>query len=229
MNIKKRINFNKGLTYVELIVVLSIFAIMSGITLSQYKDFQYVVDLKSFASEVALKAAEAQKNSANGKLIDGTYDPSSWRPSYGLKFDLNILNTAFLHFANLDNSLDINNFGCDTSTCIAPGYNGSYHNTVPQEESLEKLTLNKGFYISNIKVRGTDPGSTGCPPLPQPTTSVSNIQFLFERPSPKPMFFVSGLANCDFETLQYIDIILSSPNNKQTTIRMHASGQIQLI
>ena len=217
------------MTFVELVVVMSIFAIISTISIFEYKEFQYIVDLKSFTNDIALKAVEAQKNSINGKLIDGTLDPQIWVPSYGIKFDTNISNNAFISYVNLDNSLSALDFGCDTYTCTAVDFNGSYHSSNQSEETLEKLTINKGFLIQEIKIRGTQLSSFGCPPLPQPPTSVTNLQFLFQRPDSKSLFFVSGLQNCDFATIQYADIVIIAPNNKTGTVRMHASGQIQLI
>ena len=66
MNFKK-LQKNKGMTYVELIVVLSIAGIIASISLFNYKDFQDRVDMKNLASDIASKIVEAQKNSISGK------------------------------------------------------------------------------------------------------------------------------------------------------------------
>ncbi|KKQ07855.1 MAG: hypothetical protein US18_C0006G0001, partial [Parcubacteria group bacterium GW2011_GWB1_36_5] len=60
MKESKRIKKNRGMTYVELIVVLSIFAVMSSIVLFNYGEFQAKVDIKNLASDIALKIVEAQ-------------------------------------------------------------------------------------------------------------------------------------------------------------------------
>ena len=52
---------NKGMTYVELIVVLSIFSIMTSIVLFNYNEFQAKVDIKVLANDIVLNIVEAQK------------------------------------------------------------------------------------------------------------------------------------------------------------------------
>ena len=61
-------NYNRGMTYVELIVVLSIFSIMTSVVLFNYGAFQAKVDIKNLASDIALKIVEAQKSALSGKL-----------------------------------------------------------------------------------------------------------------------------------------------------------------
>ncbi len=101
MKESKRIKKNRGMTYVELIVVLSIFAVMSSIVLFNYGEFQAKVDIKNLASDIALKIVEAQKSALSGNspnLFSGLM-----KPSYGVYFD-----TAdpihFIYFADKDNN-----------------------------------------------------------------------------------------------------------------------------
>jgi prepilin-type N-terminal cleavage/methylation domain-containing protein len=63
---KKTINKTRGMTYVELIVVLSIFSVISTIVIFNYKEFQAKVDIRNLANDVALKIVQAQKNSTTG-------------------------------------------------------------------------------------------------------------------------------------------------------------------
>ena len=51
---------SNGMTYIELIVVLSIFAVMTSIVLFDYGGFQAKVDIKNLASDVALQIVQAQ-------------------------------------------------------------------------------------------------------------------------------------------------------------------------
>ena len=51
----KKIKGNRGMTYVELIVVLGIFAVMLSISMFNYKRFQGKVDIKNLANDIALK------------------------------------------------------------------------------------------------------------------------------------------------------------------------------
>ena len=72
-------NCQKGMTYVELIVVLSIFSAMTSVVLFNYGEFQAKVDIKNLASDIALKIVEAQKSSLSGKLPESF--PVNWKPS----------------------------------------------------------------------------------------------------------------------------------------------------
>jgi len=87
-----------GMTYVEIIVVLGIFAVMSSIIMFNYRIFQAKVDIKSLASDIALKIVEAQKSSLSGKLPT-TAQPPTWKPSYGVYFTSGST-TSFTYFAD---------------------------------------------------------------------------------------------------------------------------------
>ena len=95
--------YRRGMSYVELIVVLSIFAVLSSVVIFNYGAFQDRVDIKNLASDIALKIVEAQKSSINGVLPFGySYDPATWKPSYGVSFDISTPK-QFIYFVDLTN------------------------------------------------------------------------------------------------------------------------------
>ena len=103
------------MTYVELIVVLGIFAVMSTIVMFNYGAFQDKIDVKNLASQIALKIVEAQKSAVNGKLSND-FIFSLGKPSYGVYFNIG-QNTQFQYFANKDNDGNtINSTLLDTIT-----------------------------------------------------------------------------------------------------------------
>ncbi len=118
---------NRGMTYVELIVVLSIFAVMSSIVIFSYGDFQAKVDIKNLASDIALKIVEAQKSALSGKLP--VSPPANWKPSYGVYFNTSTstLQKQFIYFADLDND--------------------KIHN----QTALDTISITKGNYIEKIE------------------------------------------------------------------------------
>lgn len=213
----KNLGMKKGMTFLELIVVLSIFAIISSISIFQYRDFQDTVDLKNYANDIALKIGQAQIDSINGKLISGIPDPAGWTPSYGVKFDFsNNNNTKFAYYVNTNN---VDEF-CNTSACTPP-FGAPYHNTFPTEKVIDVFTLNKGFYISSMWAIGQGVNCSA-----YPGSAITNIEFRFRRPNVTPIFYVSPPFSC--ASFQYADIIITSPKGKNTKIRVHATGQIQL-
>jgi prepilin-type N-terminal cleavage/methylation domain-containing protein len=97
----KKIQYKKGMTYVELIVVLSIFSIMSAVTLADYGGFQAKVDIKNLANDIAMQIVGAQKNALAGKLLDSVDFVN--KPAYGVYFKLTN-NKEFISFADIDGS-----------------------------------------------------------------------------------------------------------------------------
>jgi prepilin-type N-terminal cleavage/methylation domain len=122
-----KIKRNTGMTYVELIVVLSIFAVLSSIAIFNYGDFQAKIDIKNLASDIALKVVEAQNSSLNGLLPLSGYNPNTWKPSYGIYFDITTPK-QFIYFVDLNN---------------AGGYEAG-------SELLDTISITKNNYISGI-------------------------------------------------------------------------------
>lgn len=127
MSFLKTVQKNRGMTYVELIVVISIVALLSTVSLFNYSEFQDRVDIKNLANDVALKITEAQKNSISGRVASGT--PVGWRPSYGVYFDIS------------------NNKTFNTFTDI----NGDKKYTCGGVECTNAINITKGNYISAIE------------------------------------------------------------------------------
>ena len=96
----KASKLNRGMTYVELIVVLMIFATISSIVLFNYQEFQTKVNIKNLASDIALKIVEAQKSAISGKLsAQGDF---ASKPAYGIYFNQSP-SANFIYFADFDN------------------------------------------------------------------------------------------------------------------------------
>lgn len=119
---------SNGMTYVELIVVLSIFSALSSVAIFNYGSFQSKVDIKNLASDIALKIVEAQKAALAGILPPPgfTFIPD-WKPSYGVYFDTSVPK-QFVYFADLNN---------------LNGYE-------PPSETLDTITITKNNTISSL-------------------------------------------------------------------------------
>jgi prepilin-type N-terminal cleavage/methylation domain-containing protein len=132
---------NKGMSYVELIVVLSIFAVLSTVVVYNYGIFQDKVDMKSLASDIALKIVEAQKASLDGKFPPDPAPAGTWKPSYGVHFDSAPANAKqFVYFVNRDGNTLYPIYGSD--------------------ELLETFTITKGNIIQSITVNGCSASPT---------------------------------------------------------------------
>lgn len=205
--LNKKLQKNKGMTYIELIVVLGIFAVMLSISLFSYKKFQGKVDIKNLANDVALKLVEAQKSSLSGKWNAAA--GANWKPSYGVYFN-STTPTQFVYYADLNNSGN-----CDISgTLCAPAYSIS-------GEIQDVINITRGNSIASLKVYGS-----GCS---SPVT-VTSISVAFKRPSLTALPIVTSPAS-GCATVSYYAINITSPVSTQSTtsqIKLFPSGRIQI-
>lgn len=137
-NLNKKIKRNRGMTYVELIVVLSIFSIMSAVSLFSYRGFQAKINIKNLTTDIAMQIVGAQKNAIAGKLSTSSFADiigNPGKPSYGVHFDL-MHKEEFIYFADFLND-------------------GIYDSV---DEGLDTIQITKGNHISELKVEG----STNC-------------------------------------------------------------------
>lgn len=192
------------MTYVELVVVLGIMAVLSSVVMFNHGKFQGKIDVKTLANDIALKVVEAQKSSINGKWNSATA-LTNWRPSYGLYFNINNASNAdkFIYFADLDNDLI-----CDPPACT-PSY------TIANEV-VDIVNITKGNTVSSIEVFGTG----GCP------ATVQNITILFQRPNSSPMISSNPGLGC---SVSYIVVNVTSPKGISAKIKIYASGRVQVV
>lgn len=197
-------NCQKGMTYVELIVVLSIFAIMSSIVLFNYGKFQAKVDINNLANDVALKIVQAQKDAVSGKLPVQSPFVSSWKPSYGVYFDPAI-HDKFIYFTDLDNLKSYN-----ISSCTPPI-------TVQGGECLDEINITKGNYISELKVYYDDN-----------TTQVliTNLSITFTRPNSGVIMESGGSL---LSNVSYVQITVASPQAVSARIKLYSSGRVEIL
>jgi prepilin-type N-terminal cleavage/methylation domain-containing protein len=200
--LNKKIKKNGGMTYVELIVVLSIFAIMSSIIIFNYQGFQSKVDIENLTNDIALKLVGAQKSAIAGQL-DANANLTTWQPAYGVYFNT-ATPTQFLDFADLDNSKY-----CDTSGCNTP-YNTS-------GDVLDITNITDGNTISSIE-------SYSGNNAPTPLTSLF-VTFT-RKDFGVPVF--AGASGVILSGFDYIQINVASPSSTTGYIQIYPSGRIQV-
>jgi len=159
--VNKKIKKNKGMTYVELIVVLSIFGIMSSIVLFNYNKFQAKVDIKNLANDIALKIVQAQKDAMSGKIQTTRFEIA---PAYGVYFNPTE-NKSFIYFADFSNDHIFNDGSC-------------------YGECLDNINITKGNTISEIEECLTGDCSSSA-------SISSSLSITFTRPNSGASFFPS--------------------------------------
>jgi prepilin-type N-terminal cleavage/methylation domain-containing protein len=199
----KGYKLNRGMSYVELIVVLSIFSVLSTLVMFNYTDFQDKINIKNLASDIALKIAGAQKASIFGKfpspaqqgLIDPVLFPI-WKPSYGLYFDLGSDDKSFIYFVDLNN-------------------NDLYEGTDCTGECIDKISITNDNFISSIDV------------VYQNSTlqRINDLTLSFVRPNVGAVIKTTTSLQLN---VSHILITIISPRYFESTIKLYLSGRIEI-
>jgi len=196
------------MTYVELIVVLSIFSLMTAVVLFNYGAFQGKVDIKNLASDIALQIVEAQKSSISGKLPppgqQALITNTEWKPTYGVYFSLVPNNKKFIYFVDINQDGTRDDVPCE----------GSFG------ECLLRYDITKGNVISNLDVFYQDDTST---PL-------TELAITFVRPNSGAIFTslqIDPLLPL-LSPISYAEITVASPKAPSVKIKVYASGRIQV-
>jgi len=204
-----------GMTYVELIVALTIFSIMSAVVLSNYQSFQDRINVVNLANDIGLKIVQAQKDASSGTLpltlpITSVAKNLStgWKPAYGMLFD-STKNTSFVYFTDLSDS-----GYCDTSCENPPSQSQS------GTDYLDTINITGGKTISGLKIFYQD-GTFANP---------TNFSLVFERSSSGVTMYTYGTTGVGqiLSNIDHVSITLSSPSGNTSTIEVYSSGRIQI-
>jgi len=206
-------NLNRGMTILELLVVLGIFALISTVAIFNYGTFQSKIDITNLADDIALQVVQAQNASLSGLLPAAgqqVNEIANWKPSYGVYFssstglpDLKGADTKdFIYFVDLDDGQDYDSAG----GCGAP----------LTGECISKYTITTSNSISSLSAYYTDGTHV----------SLTNATITFARPN-------SGAAiksNIVFpKTVAYLEVAITSPKGTVTsTIDLYSSGRVQI-
>lgn len=201
MKIFNKAKINKGMTYIELIVVLSIFSAISSVAIFNYGDFQAKVDIKNLSSDIALKIVEAQKSALSGVLPpSGFAIGPSWKPSYGVHFFSPVADNAnFIYFADLNSDMDYT----DGSSCAG--------------ECLSKINITKNNSISSLDVFYQN----------ETQESLTDLTVSFSRPN-SGAFISSSLPTVLKPDIDYVQITILSPQGATSLIKLYPSGRVQI-
>jgi type II secretory pathway pseudopilin PulG len=202
----KKLKFNTGLTYVELIVVLSIGAVLSSVSLFNYKLFQDKVDIKNVANDFALQVSTMQRNASAGKIPTHVTPAEGWRPSYGLYFRAVIpadKRQSFYLF------VDLLSGGTQDKRLTSV-------NPCPDNECFSVVTLTKGNYLKEIKVKYQGGSIVNEP----------NLNLTFTRPNVGASFWTD---TNELINVEYVEFVVSSGNgDAESSVLVYPSGRIEV-
>lgn len=229
MSFKKNKKFlKKGFTTIELIVVISIVAIISSIVALNYSTFKSASSLENVSQDIALTIRKAQTSAIGVKgvqvktFISGKITQF---PSFGVSFylpnnsGLEILGDekSFIFFADLglkdenDKKYNYTDSVCDENN-LAKG-----------NECLDKIKITTSDKIHQLCYLMS--GGYNC----YSKDESPRLDIVFSRPYPEASFyFCINDKNCIENGISSVKIIILSSENKTKEITIWNTGQINV-
>ncbi len=196
-----------GYTFIELIIVIAIFSIISSVVLFNFSDFSTNISLQNTTSDIALQIKEAQSDAISGRLNDtiNLYVDSNsldyYKPSFGMRFEID-RPSNFIKFTDLDKDRV---YGGDCS--------------ITNTECLKDVKINGFDSISKICVVKTVDLSV--------CEDVGVLDISFERPFPDAIISVNEDGFKFYEN-NSAQITLVSSKGSQRKIIINAVGNISV-
>lgn len=197
MKFFKKIQNKSGMTAIELVVVMGIFAAISSTVLFNYRDFSSNIALQNLAQDIALQIKQAQTEAVSGRLpvfpagsnqsLNPALVPLDWTPSYGIAFDINMPNsnfplgnTGFVYYFNKGLMPTLPPYDRDFYDFTLAPYTGCGALADSESECLQEIEITSGDYIDMICFDFTEVADT-CDGTD--AASLSNQVFIsFTRP-----------------------------------------------
>ena len=216
--------YTKGATLLEMMVVISIFVVISTVTVFNYGQFNSSMSTQNLVDDIALSIRKAQSYAIGVRGVNDVF-----LGGYGVRFSVNPLvsgdeykssNKSFVVFAEMGDK----NYGYDYGA-----YNGC-GDPIDGDECIEILKILSSDEISSIKIYGASDSEIG--------TLVGDdaLDIVFYRPNPEPFFCykenpLSGYCSIGMEDVVYVKIdVKNTAGGVETvrTIRISNSGQISV-
>lgn len=205
----------RGLTMIELIVVLGIVALVSTVIVFNYSKFRTTVTLRGLSQEIALSIRKAQTYATSVRSIDGAGVSTSSFPSYGIAFsaDNPIAGESvvpgrarFILFADIPESGSADGRYNNGDSCGSPSEG---------DECVEAFNITSSDRIVRLCTEN------GC-------QTSGEIDVLFDRPAPDARLCVIDSGGCASDRPSYLQVVIRSLAGDERSVTVWNTGQISV-
>jgi type II secretory pathway pseudopilin PulG len=201
---------NQGMTFIELIVIISLFGIIASVVLFNSRDFSSNISLQNLSQDIALTIKRAQTTSASGGYNGLFVLPR--KPSYGVY--VNPSEQSFYYFADLDNNGQLDSLDPTNRACGTPSAG---------DECIEKYTISGTDDIKEVCANSKlMQGDVDCS-LDEP------LEVVFKRPNLDALIHYKGSLSASMQDIVDGKIVIQSADGtRQKNIIIWVTGQISV-
>lgn len=212
-----KIKNTKGFTFVEIVVVLAIFAAITATLLFNFRDFTEGISLQNLTQNIALQVSTAQRQALAGSKfghISGFPVLSEWKPSYGICFTKNATG-CYLggnHYYTGQNSQGVTAF----QTFADNNGQTEEFQVDGVDNHLDTIKITGNDHIFDICINEESGTNTSC--------NIDQVSAVFTRPESAPKFFIPG----NNTVVNDVTIKVSSPEGSIRNVVIWRTGQIEV-
>ena len=142
---------NKGVTTIEILVVMVIMVVTTAVALYSFPDFTQRVRVERAAREIAIKIRTAQQRTLSPKQVRKADGTMAVPRGFGIYLDTSLTgNTSYIFFADFDGNYFFNIAGGDVVIETV---------ALPQGVTLSELKIASGFTLGAVNIVYTVPFS----------------------------------------------------------------------
>lgn len=198
-----------GFTIIEMLVTISVFAIIASIVLANYPAFLQQIALDRAAQRVGLSLREAKTFSLGVKEFPLGATPTSF-PWFGVHLDV-IMPKNYILFADIDK-------------------NNQYFNEMGSPEKIKEVVIQGTASLEGMCVGEQSDASNSDECAPAGVypigAKINDVDIVFARPDPTITFYNPELSQLLGD--QTITIFIATPNSNTKKIEVWKTGQISV-
>lgn len=214
-NLSKRY-YTSAFTIIELLVVVSIFVIITGLSIFNYKNFNSSVSTQNLADDIALTVRKAQGYAIGVRGVAINSSNYEFDHGYGVHFTSNNTPEFYNSGSNLSFILFI-----DINDNKAYDYNNEGKCGSPElgNECLEVLNIKTLDEINGIYLNENS----------NPIDKTDSLNILFKRPKPEPYFSDRFGDPLSISYIRVKVVNSNDPTKIYKIIRISNTGQISVL